>query len=440
MGAPRVVFQDVSKKFRRGERHDSLRDLIPAAARRLIGRAEARELAAEEFWALREVSFEVQAGEALGIIGRNGAGKSTILKLLTRILKPSRGSCRVIGRAGALIEVAAGFHPDLTGRENVYLQGAVMGMRRAEIGARFDEIVDFAGVEAFIDTPVKRYSSGMNARLGFAIAAHLNPDILLIDEVLSVGDLAFQEKCQSRMKTFLAQGVALVFVSHHLPAVAQLCQQVLLLESGRTACLGAPATAIAQYCAGSESAAGERGAVEVSAALHADGLNDAGASVFDVRPGDGLHLDVSLDFRADVDHVTVGIVVWDLTRELYVYGASSDVVGIPPFAARPGDARRLTFSFTANLTRGLYAIEVNVIDAAGHRFLAVVRGICHFQVVEQVSYDGIANLFLNGYDAETQHEQTDPHRRLDASHGAPHRRPAERAGARGVRIPRAVGR
>jgi lipopolysaccharide transport system ATP-binding protein len=420
MGDTRVVFNQVSKAFRRGERHDSLRDLIPAAVRRLAGAGRARDRAAEEFWALQDVSFEVEAGEALGIIGRNGAGKSTILKLLTRILKPSRGSCRVIGRAGALIEVAAGFHPDLTGRENVYLQGAVMGMRRAEISARFDEIVDFAGVDAFIDTPVKRYSSGMNARLGFSIAAHLNPDVLLIDEVLSVGDLAFQEKCQTRMKAFLAQGVAIVFVSHHLPAVAQLCHQVLFLEDGRTARLGAPSEAIAQYCSGSR--ATDRADVAIAATLRTDGLHAVGSSTFDVAPAARLRLDVALDFRVDADCATVGIVVWDLTRELYVYGVSSDFIGLAPLAARTGETRQLTFSFAANLTRGLYAVEVNVVDQQRHRFLAVARGICHFQVVEQISYDGVANLFLTG---ETRDDgRTSTHQRVDAHYGAEHRQRA----------------
>ena len=179
METPRVIFEGVWKRFRRGERQDSLRDLIPALARRLVGgNGRAREDVADdqEFWALADVNFEVREGEALGIIGRNGAGKSTILKLLTRILKPTRGACAVIGRSGALIEVAAGFHPDLTGRENVYLQGALMGMSRGQIAKRFDEIVGFAGVDRFIDTQVKRYSTGMNARLGFSIAAHLAVD------------------------------------------------------------------------------------------------------------------------------------------------------------------------------------------------------------------------------------------------------------------------
>ncbi len=164
------------------------------------------DLEAEEFWALRDVSFEVRRGEAIGIIGPNGAGKSTTLKLLNRILRPTKGSCWLRGRVGALIEVAAGFHPDLTGRENVFLQGAIMGMRRAEIATKLDEIVEFAGVAEFVDTPVKRYSSGMNARLGFSIAAHLEPDVLIIDEVLSVGDAAFQRRCMERMENSDAQG------------------------------------------------------------------------------------------------------------------------------------------------------------------------------------------------------------------------------------------
>src|SRR5205085_2393212 len=175
--------------------------------------------AQNDFWALRDVSFEVPRGEALGVIGRNGAGKSTTLKILTKILKPTSGRSLVRGRVGALIEIAAGFHPDLTGRENVFLQGAVMGMKRADIVARFDDIVDFAGIASFIDTPVKRYSSGMNARLGFSIAANLQPDVMIIDEVLSVGDMAFQSRCVERMRQFLRDGVSVVFVSHNLQAV-----------------------------------------------------------------------------------------------------------------------------------------------------------------------------------------------------------------------------
>jgi homopolymeric O-antigen transport system ATP-binding protein len=246
---PAVVFDGVWKKFRRGERHDSLRDLIPAAAARLLRRSRASgdDLSDKEFWAVHDVSFEVSPGEALGIIGPNGAGKSTILKLLSRILRPTRGTCEVRGRAGALIEVAAGFHPDLTGRENVFLQGAIMGMKRADIARKFDEIVEFAGVSEFIDTQVKRYSSGMNARLGFAIAAHLDPDVLLIDEVLSVGDAAFQDRCVDRMRELIARGIPVVFISHNLPAVLELCTRAIVVDHGTVKFDGDPAAAIQEY-------------------------------------------------------------------------------------------------------------------------------------------------------------------------------------------------
>jgi lipopolysaccharide transport system ATP-binding protein len=250
MSRPAVVFDGVWKKFKRGERHDSLRDLIPATARRLLRRGGAPDPTAlkdREFWAVHDVSFEVGPGEALGIIGPNGAGKSTILKLLTRILKPTRGRCEVHGRAGALIEVAAGFHPDLTGRENVFLQGAIMGMKRADIARQFDRIVEFAGVGEFIDTQVKRYSSGMNARLGFSIAAHLDPDVLLIDEVLSVGDAAFQDRCVERMRELIARGIPLVFISHNLPAVLELCTRAIVIDHGTVRFDGTPAAAIQEY-------------------------------------------------------------------------------------------------------------------------------------------------------------------------------------------------
>lgn len=244
---PGIAFDAVSKKFSRGERHDTLRDLVPAALRRLAGGPSAHGLASHEFWAVRDVSFAVGPGEAVGIIGPNGAGKSTTLKLLTRLLRPTLGVCRVTGHVGALIEVAAGFHPDLTGRENVFLQGAIMGMRRQEIRDRFDRIVEFAGVSTFLDTPVKRYSTGMNARLGFAIAAHLDPDVMIIDEVLSVGDAAYQAKCLDRLLELRRRGTPIVFVSHNLPAVLALCSRVLVMNAGRLQFDGAPAEGVQGY-------------------------------------------------------------------------------------------------------------------------------------------------------------------------------------------------
>jgi ABC-type polysaccharide/polyol phosphate transport system ATPase subunit len=252
-----VSFRRVWKKFRYGEVHNSLRDLLPALGRRLIRRGSpgTHDVESGEFWALRDVSFEVQPGEALGIIGPNGAGKSTVLKLLTRIVRPTRGGCTVRGRIGALIELSAGFHPDLTGRENIFLQGSIMGMHRGEIASKFDEIVDFAGIPDFIDTPVKRYSSGMHARLGFAIAAHLDPDVLIIDEVLAVGDAAFQRKAFGRIADMRKLQVPLVVVSHQLDRIAQLCTKAILLNRGRVVHSGTPTETIAAYVGATTSTA-----------------------------------------------------------------------------------------------------------------------------------------------------------------------------------------
>ena len=249
----RIEFQHVWKKFRRGELHDSLRDLIPAAIRRVTGRTPpAAELQDDDFWAVRDLSFEVTPGQTLGIIGPNGSGKSTTLKLLTRIYEPTRGVCAVRGRLGTLIEVSAGFHGDLTGRENVFLQGAIMGMRSRGIALKFDEIVEFSGISDFIDTPVKRYSSGMNARLGFSIAAHLEPDVLVIDEVLAVGDMTFQERAFGRIRDLARSGLPVVMVSHQLDRIAELCTEVIVLTRGEVLARGAPSDAIAAYVSQTE--------------------------------------------------------------------------------------------------------------------------------------------------------------------------------------------
>src|SRR5213594_692829 len=237
----------VYKKFRKGELYDSLRDLIPALAGRVLRGRRREALAPREFWALQDVTFGVHRGEAFGIIGSNGAGKSTILKLLSGIMRPTRGTLQVNGRLSALIEVSAGFHPDLTGRENIFLNGTILGMTRAEIRQRFDAIVAFSGLEEFIDTPVKRYSSGMFARLGFSVAAHVDPDLLLVDEVLSVGDYLFQRKCIERMNSVIASGATVVFVSHNLRAVSNLCPRSLLLEKGRVQMVGPTDDVIRTY-------------------------------------------------------------------------------------------------------------------------------------------------------------------------------------------------
>jgi len=237
----------VYKKFYRGETFGSLRDLIPAAARRILRQRSLNQREAREFWALQDVSFEVEPGEALGIIGHNGAGKSTILKILSRIMRPTAGDLIVNGRLSALIEISAGFHHDLTGRENIFLNGAILGMKRREIEAKLDQIIAFSGIEEFIDTPVKRYSSGMSARLGFSIAAHINPDVMIVDEVLSVGDYAFQQKCITRMREVIKSGAAVLFVSHNLKSVSEFCRKSILLERGKIVASGATEEVVGDY-------------------------------------------------------------------------------------------------------------------------------------------------------------------------------------------------
>lgn len=246
---PRVVFDNVSKRFSRGTYHDTLRDLIASKLRGIWnGRPDTGQ--DREFWALRDVSFTVGPGEVLGIIGPNGAGKSTVLKLASGILEPDRGTVEARGRVGALIELSAGFHSELTGAENVYFQGAIMGMSHGEIAAKFDDIVEFAGIGDFVDTPVKRYSSGMKVRLGFAVAAHLEPDVLLVDEVLTVGDLDFQRKATDRLRRIVDREIPVVIASHQLDRVTELCDRAMLLNDGRVCSRGSAQKCVDDYLAG----------------------------------------------------------------------------------------------------------------------------------------------------------------------------------------------
>jgi lipopolysaccharide transport system ATP-binding protein len=237
------------------ERYTTLRDVAASTARDLwhratdvaYGRAIIRGTTTEEFWALKDVSFEVKRGEVLGIVGRNGAGKSTLLKILSRITEPSQGSVTIEDRVASLLEVGTGFHPELTGRENIYLNGAVLGMTQAEIRRKFDEIVDFSEVEKFLDTPVKRYSSGMYVRLAFAVAAHLEPEILIVDEVLAVGDAEFQKKCLSKISKISSGGRTVLFVSHNMAAIGNLCSEAIHLDGGSIKSRGLARQVVSSY-------------------------------------------------------------------------------------------------------------------------------------------------------------------------------------------------
>jgi lipopolysaccharide transport system ATP-binding protein len=243
-----ITSEGLAKKYRIGEyraAYGTLRESLSHAVRRL---ARIEHVASErEIWALKDITFEVPEGQVLGVIGRNGAGKSTLLKVLSRITTPTAGRAEIRGRVGSLLEVGTGFHAELTGRENIYLNGAILGMKRREIDQRFDTMVDFSGIGKFIDTPVKRYSSGMYVRLAFSVAAHFEPEILLIDEVLSVGDAEFQRRCLGRMEEFGSSGRTVLFVSHQLPAVAQLCDRAIWINGGTIVDDGQPAEVIAKY-------------------------------------------------------------------------------------------------------------------------------------------------------------------------------------------------
>ena len=390
-----IQVRDVWKKFHRGAVHDSLRDLLPAVTKRLLGRApKPTELDAGDFWALREVDFEVKPGEALGIIGPNGAGKSTMLKLLTKILRPTRGACTVRGRVGALIEVAAGFHPDLTGMENIYLQGSIMGMRSTEIAKKVDEIVAFAGVADFIDTPVKRYSSGMHARLGFSVAAHLDPDVLLIDEVLSVGDMAFQERCIERMKMFKQQGVAIAFVSHNMQAVADLCDTGIYL-AGTVRDRGSAHQVIGSYVrAASRQEASAQGApVDI---LEAELFDESGTPAVTVSPGATLTLRVHYHVQRPIKEYHMGFILFRSTDGLKVYDGNlrSHELGLKD-ELQPGERFTADFRFRANVVRGQYHIGSYVFDNLSFRPVSfrVPAGI--FAVHETRTYGaGVADVAL----------------------------------------------
>jgi lipopolysaccharide transport system ATP-binding protein len=243
-----IEAHELSKRYRIGQMqaaYGTLRDSLAHTAARLAGRES--ESARQEIWALRDVSFAVREGEVLGVIGRNGAGKSTLLKILTRITTPTSGRAVIRGRVGSLLEVGTGFNPELTGRENVFLNGSILGMKRREIQRKLNEIIEFSGVEKFIDTPVKRYSSGMSVRLAFSVAAHLEPEIMLVDEVLAVGDAEFQQRCLGRMEDLSGEGRTVLFVSHNMQAINQLCDRAIWLEGGRIHEEGDPSDVVTHY-------------------------------------------------------------------------------------------------------------------------------------------------------------------------------------------------
>jgi lipopolysaccharide transport system ATP-binding protein len=387
---PSVIVEDVSKVFRISESHDSLRDLIPSLFRSK-SQTRARPAKSREFLAVDQVSFVVREGEALGIIGANGAGKSTMLKLLNGILAPNRGKVFLRGRSTALIEVSAGFHPDLTGRENIFLQGAILGMPPARLRPRLESILDFAGIEKFIDLPVKRYSSGMSARLGFAVAAHLDPDVLLVDEVLAVGDMAFQQKCLNRMRQFKREGVAIVFVSHNMQAIGELCDRAILLQS-KVLYEGQPSEAIRRYI--------RNGEPQTVVKQH-DGYRLQSISVFSdnglpldqgVPPGTRIGIQLTIEADNPPADLLLAVLCRRATDGLIVYDGNFPFMENGIKFGGSANSANITVKLAAHLTRGLYSIELFLYEGSADRRALVMPNVAVIRVDEQRTYQGIADL------------------------------------------------
>ncbi len=358
-----ILVENLGKKYRirheqaNGMRYKALREVIADKFKNLFSspRSALRTPdSAEDFWALKDVSFEVKRGEVVGIIGRNGAGKSTLLKILSRITEPTEGRVRIRGRVASLLEVGTGFHPELTGRENIFLNGAILGMSRAEIKKKFDEIVGFAEIEKFLDTPVKRYSSGMYVRLAFAVAAHLDPEILIVDEVLAVGDAEFQKKCLGKMDEVSRGGRTVLFVSHNMGAVRSLCDRAMLVASGKLCFVGSPVEAVAAY--GGESR-GTKGAVWIRPAPRGTatpGFEKIHAFLTGAQPQLGLHCDVELSLAQDSPPVFVAVDICDHTATPFMQALPSPT---PFINAKSGSCRlRLEIDLPA-LIPGHYALD-----------------------------------------------------------------------------------
>ncbi len=342
-----------------------------APLRRLTSslRGEAHQKRQQTIWALRHVSFEVCQGEVLGIIGKNGAGKSTLLKLLSRITEPTEGRATIRGRVGSLLEVGTGFHPELTGRENIFLNGAILGMKRSEIERRFDEIVAFAEVEKFIDTPVKRYSSGMYLRLAFAVAAHLEPEILLIDEVLAVGDAAFQQKCLGKMSEVAQEGRTVLFVSHNMSAILRLTEEAIVLDQGSLVLRAPSSEAVDFYMTSGMSQTGERvwsGDERLSSAapfrpIALRVLNDRGEVVDRVLAKEEFDVEFEYELEEDITGLRVGLYLYTARGEPVLTSFDTDdPVLYEHYSTRPAGRHRSRCRLPSFwLNEGAFVLGVN---------------------------------------------------------------------------------
>jgi lipopolysaccharide transport system ATP-binding protein len=375
-----IRMDGISKRYRLGQRqpYRALRDVITEALatpfrQRLAMRGESMRRAGGRdgyVWALRDLSLEIRCGEVLGIVGRNGAGKSTLLKIVSRITEPTTGSMDIYGRVGSLLEVGTGFHPELTGRENTFLNGAILGMKRAEIQRKFDDIVAFAEVATFIDTPVKRYSTGMRMRLAFAVAAHLDPEILIVDEVLAVGDLAFQNKCLGKMDDAARQGRTVLFVSHNLDAIQRLCSHCVLLENGRLVAYDSSSRIVKQYLSSTSHRADAGAWIDLSGAERTGSgevrftalrhTSDDGAVGF--HPYTGGPVEFALSIEAD-DARTISSLAVVVSSQSGTRLVNADTILINQrFALRPGNNTVTLRIHALHLNPGIYRVGLWIAD------------------------------------------------------------------------------
>jgi ABC-type polysaccharide/polyol phosphate transport system ATPase subunit len=396
-----LEFRQVSKRYRLGRRFASLRDLFSGGGR---GGPTTAEDGRGEHWAVREVSFELEPGQALGIIGPNGAGKTTILKLLSRVTQPTSGSIHINGRLSALIELGAGFHPDLTGSENIFLNGVILGMSRAQIQQRYDQIVEFSGISQYLDTPVKRYSSGMYARLGFSIAAHVDPQILLVDEVLAVGDFAFQTKCYARMDELRRQGTSLIFISHNMDAIRRVCDRGLVMYRGRAIYQGDAAAAVVAYSdAVREAARAAGGDVPIEGGLSqrvmtfdaeiaaVQLLDGDGQPTTTLTSGDAVTLALDVTFARDVTSPIFAFFVRTTDGQL-VYNTTTQWMNLTTPDFKAGERTRVTFQLKLPLLEGTYELGADIAAADLSHFYDRVERALTFWVQDRSGARGLVDL------------------------------------------------
>ncbi|HUQ86859.1 MAG TPA: ABC transporter ATP-binding protein [Vicinamibacterales bacterium] len=413
MSSIAVTVDGLGKEYAYGDRgafrYEALRDALSETAAGLLRRVRegaARPQEARTFWALKDVSFEVPRGQVVGIIGRNGAGKSTLLKVLSRITLPTLGGADIHGRVGSLLEVGTGFHPELTGRENIYLNGAILGMRRTEVQRNFDAIVAFSGVEKFLDTPVKRYSSGMYVRLAFAVAAHLETEILFVDEVLAVGDAEFQRKCLDKMQNVVRDGRTILFVSHNMAAVKSLCQRAILIDGGRMVRDGSVDEVVDAYLSTGRGASedGLVGDVPRSgtgeARLRQIRLRDQGIdAVSQIYLGDPFSVEMTFDVREPLRDVVLGVGFSSLDGVRFATAYNVDG-GRPGWDFEPG-LHRVVFDVDVVLLPRRYTLDI-VMTRSGGNDIDYVQQVFDFTAV------GVARSGLDRHRWQTVHGYVRP--------------------------------